>query len=223
MNLRASRGLTTAAVAATAVLALALPSGAAEVSPSAYVAKISHELPGTTATITGPLAYADKSKPEASVARVSLANIVTAGVSSSKVETDTATGAQTVTVTLADLRAGMGRPTATGLTVTTLKTTCTAAPGGTPAGKVEILGAQLGDTKLPVTPEPNTTVEIPGPVPGGPALGKLVLNEQVKNADGSLTVYAAHLNVQRGPLGSIDGILGAATCGNATAPAARGA
>jgi hypothetical protein len=221
MNLRASRGLTTAAVAATAVLALSLPSGAAEVNPSAYVAKISQELPGAPATTVGPLAYADKSKPDASVAKVNVANIASAGASFSKVAIDTATGAQTVTATLADIRAGMGRPAATGLAATTLKTTCTTAPGGTPAGKVEILGGRLGDTKLVAAPAPNTTVDIPGPVPGGPALGKLVLNEQVKNADGSLTLYAAHLNVERGPLGSTEAVLGAATCGNATAPAAR--
>lgn len=219
MNLCASRSLTTAALTATAVLALAVPSGAAEVNPSAYVAKISHELPGSQATTVGPLAYADTSRPDATVSRVNVANIASAGSSSSKVAIDTTTGAQTVTATLADIRAGMGRPAATGLTVATLKTTCTAAAAGTPEGKVEIDGAQLGATMLPDAPEPNTTIDIPGAVPDGPALGKLILNEQVKNEDGSLTVYAAHLNVERGPFGSIEAILGSATCGNATAPA----
>jgi hypothetical protein len=211
----------TAPLAVIALMAMAAPTGAAEASPSAFVAKIDVEVAGTPTTNVGPLAYADKSKPEASVAKVSVPNILTAGLSSSKVEVDQATGAQTVTATLAEIKAGLRRPAASGLNVGTLTTTCTATPGGSPAGKVEIVSAQLGAVKLPETPAPNTKLDIPGAVPGGPALGTLVLNEQVPNSDGSLTVRAAHLSIAQGPLGTTEAILGSATCGNTVQPERR--
>jgi hypothetical protein len=220
MNLRRSRVVPSAALAVTALLALASPTGAAEASPSAYVAKVTQEVSPAPASTVGPLAYADKGKPEASVPKVSVANIVTAGAGSSKVAVD-GTGAQTVTSTLADLRAGVARPAAAGLNASTITVTCTASEGGQPSGKVEILDAQLAGVKLPSAPAPNTPFDIPGPVPDGAPLGKLVLNEQVANADGTLTVYGAHLSVDRGPLGTVDVVLGAATCGNATPPATK--
>ena len=221
MKPRRTRGVVAAPLAVIALMVMAAPTGAAEASPSAFVAKINGEVAGTPTTNVGPLAYADKSKPEASVDKISVPNVLTAGQSSSKVEVDQATGAQTVTSTLAEVRAGLRRPAATGLRVSTLTTTCTATPGGSPAGKVEIQSAQLGAVKLPEAPAPNTKLDIPGAVPGGPALGTLVLNEQIPNSDGSLTVRAAHLSIAQGPLGTTEAVLGSATCGDTSQPARR--
>lgn len=211
MQMRRSRWLTAGALTAATLLALTAPAGAAEASPSAYVAKASLQLPGAPPVAAGPLAYADRGTSEAGVASISVANVVSAGAGSSTVAIDPSDGAQTATSTLANLRvSASGLPA---LSVSGLTTTCTARPGSAPTGRVELVAAQLGATALPADPPPNTAVDIPGVLPGSPPIGRLVLNEQISNADGSLTVYGAHLTVDTAALGSLDVVVTAATCG----------
>ncbi|MFG2500828.1 choice-of-anchor P family protein [Streptomyces sp. NPDC048441] len=70
---------------------------------------------------------------------------------------------------------------------------CKAGPGGAPTGTVKIVDGSvktaLASLDLPVSPAPNTTLTLPG------GLGEAVLNEQVKNPDGSLTVNALRVTV----------------------------
>src|SRR5882757_1206847 len=71
-----------------------------------------------------------------------------------------------------------------------------------------------------VTPAPNTTVDVKLPAVGNVA--KLILNEQIHNPDGSLTVNAVHLHLLGGhgigAIGGGDVIISSATCGPAGLP-----
>jgi hypothetical protein len=73
--------------------------------------------------------------------------------------------------------------------------------------------AVLNGKKLAVTPRPNTTIAVPNAKTGAlPQLVKVILNKQVHNADGSLTVTAIELSVSlAGKTETIS--IASATCG----------
>ena len=79
---------------------------------------------------------------------------------------------------------------------------CNGTTGKTTIADLRALGVPV---TIPVT-EPNAKVEIPGVV-------SITANEQVKNADGTFTVNALHVNL----LGQIDLTVASATCGEVTA------
>lgn len=101
--------------------------------------------------------------------------------------------------------------------------TCDAKPGSQPTGKVSILdGAAktrlgIGNVTFPANPAPNTTLKLPA------GLGSVVLNEQIREDDGSLTVNALHLKVApKSPLrGEL--VVASATCKAGKADAKKGA
>ncbi len=217
MMIRRSRwleagGLTAASLAA--VLALASPSHAAEVSPSAYATKVGVSLLASQPVNVGPLAFADRDNPRASVVSAPLLSLGSVGLLESTVSIDPGTGAQVATADVASLEAAVAGVV---LSARAVAAKCTAVPGQLPTGTTSTDAGRLGTSSLPVSPGPNTVLKVPGSGLGQPTLAKLVLNQQIWNRDGSLTVYAAHLTVNATSLGlaSADLIVGAATCGPA--------
>ncbi|WP_059010601.1 choice-of-anchor P family protein [Streptomyces specialis] len=87
---------------------------------------------------------------------------------------------------------------------------CSTGLGAAPVGAVSlgdvVLGVPSGtDMTFAETPAPNTTLLLPD------GLGRVVLNEQIAEDDGSLTVNAFHLTLAEGEL-----TLGSANCGTRT-------
>jgi hypothetical protein len=92
---------------------------------------------------------------------------------------------------------------------------CNAVVGQTPTGTTTftngVITGPLGipTINIPPNPAPNTSFGIPG-------IANIIVNEQINNPDGSLTVNGLHL-VILGPTGG-DVIVASATCGPAEAP-----
>ncbi|TNC23537.1 choice-of-anchor P family protein [Amycolatopsis alkalitolerans] len=214
-------------LAAGVLLAGALTPAAAATAPgtgSAYGASASVSLlPGVLGnggiTVdTGKLAASRTTGPtSASVADVPLEGLVTAKAISSSAEHSTQTGqvssnAEIVGATLPVL-AGLAGSTPT---ASVINAKCTSTADGVTGG-AEIAGLDLGRIgQVPVAAPPNTELGVPGVV-------QVIINEQVKGSDGSLTVNALHIKLlggqATGALGSGDIVLASATCGKATAPA----
>lgn len=74
-----------------------------------------------------------------------------------------------------------------GLRASVIKATCDNGSGGASLAQVT-----LGGKTLPLYPPANTTLKLPLGSLGG---AEVVLNRQVRNRDGSLTVTAVHVNV----------------------------
>jgi len=107
-------------------------------------------------------------------------------------------------------------------TATRLQSTCTASPSGvsgsttitggviqTAEGDIDLTGDEVYAV-LPLHPAPNT--EYPGQIETVGDTFRYVLNEQVTDPDGSLTVYAAHLYMI-GPTAIGDVYVGGVHCG----------
>jgi hypothetical protein len=117
------------------------------------------------------------------------------------------------------------------LTATKLSSTCTASESGA-SGSTTVTGGKLV-TATDASQNPTTTVDVPNtPGPNTSIDGSFVLsatdtetftwifNEQTKNADGSITVTAAH-EILHGPTAKGDLYLGQVVCGvSATAAGA---
>ncbi|NBH11805.1 choice-of-anchor P family protein [Amycolatopsis sp. SID8362] len=101
-----------------------------------------------------------------------------------------------------------------------MQATCatTAAGGITGSSTFTNTVGGLGEA-LTDTAHANTRIDLPSSVVKGTA----VVNEQIMNSDGSLTVNALHITLTGGDLGTGEIILGSATCGKfqplASAPA----
>jgi hypothetical protein len=201
--------LAIAMVGATALPALAQ----ATTSPEAFGGEVNVRV-GATVTSVGPLPVATLANPNASAASLTAANIVTTGALTAAVTQDPATGVQTATATADDLAVLL---TGVALDATSVQATCNAAPGAAIAGSATLTNATLNGTAVTASPPPNTALTI------GNALDnvvKITLNEQVTNADGSLTVNAIHIHLLAGAgsLGIGDIHISSATCGPATLP-----
>lgn len=94
---------------------------------------------------------------------------------------------------------------------TALSSTCSSTPTSF-SGSSTLTGGTLfvdgfGAITVPVNPAPNTGVDLG-------LLGKVLFNEQVVNADGSITVNAFH--IQLATAAGVDFVLGSSTCGPTT-------
>lgn len=96
---------------------------------------------------------------------------------------------------------------------------CKSTPDGITASS-ELAGLDLGKIgKLPVSTKPNQKLGVDGVL-------QVIVNEQIKHSDGSLTVNALHIKLLgggvTGALGKGDIVLASATCakvaGNPTTP-----
>ncbi|MFF0745431.1 choice-of-anchor P family protein [Streptomyces sp. NPDC004111] len=215
----AGRTAVGAAIAATLV---AVSTGTANAASAAPVWGASSAY-GLTATL-GPVSIgkaalsAYPSGPaQSSVAELTVGNIgKVTGVASSS-SGNAAKGTTTSTARIASAALDL---TAAQLATQVVTAKCDARPGAAPTGTVSLVGASvktpgpLPDLALPAAPAPNTKVTLPA------GLGQAVLNEQIRNRDGSLTVNALRLTLA--PV-AVKGSLtvASATCkaGTAQAPA----
>jgi hypothetical protein len=159
---------------------------------------------------TGALAASSTNGPAtASVADVPLRGILHAKAitsSSGRTATTVTAKAAIVDLQLPVLGAALGGVPS----VRVLRAKCTGT-GLTAAGSSEVAGVNLGRLgDIPITGAPNQTIEVP-------QVARIVINEQVRANDGSITVTALHVSLLggsvTGKLGSGDLRLASATCG----------
>lgn len=214
------RGGVLALTAVAALLAGVAPAVAAPGDGSAFGVKVDVTLTGAPAVHVGPLAAANTAGPTSStLASATVPGVLTTGVINTSAHKDSNTGAVTADASTADV--GLPLLSALGnVSAKAIAATCVATQSGE-TGTTTLTNAELGSLgALAVNPAPNTTITITLPVVGNVAT--LILNEQVHNADGSLTVNAMHLHLLGGngvgALGSGDVIISSATCGPAGLP-----
>lgn len=209
------------AVATAGLLAAVTPAGAVPAGDaSAYGAQVDVSLlAGVLGTNgldvdSGRLAASDSSGPtSASEVDAGLRGLVSAQAVTSASAHDPNSGevtaqAKLVHVTLPVLAAVAGAtPTASVIT-----SECHATSAGSTAGSdlADLNLGRIGDVSAAT---PNLTVGIPGVL-------RVVANEQVRHADGSLTVNALHITLLgggvTGAVGRGDIVLASSTCGPAT-------
>ncbi|GAA3577909.1 choice-of-anchor P family protein [Amycolatopsis ultiminotia] len=211
------RGRTVAvAVPALALLATVAPSAVADEAPagSAYGASASVSLlPGVLgdkgiSVETGKLARSSTAGPEsAQVVDVPLKGLITAKAISSSAKED---GPVTAKAAIVDAALPVLAPLA-GSTpkAGVISSECTSTPEGITASS-KLVGLDLGKIgDLPVGTSPNQKIGVPGVL-------QVIVNEQIKHSDGSLTVNALHVKLlggkKTGALGSGDIVLASATC-----------
>ncbi|RLK54061.1 choice-of-anchor P family protein [Actinokineospora cianjurensis] len=157
-------------------------------------------------TIVGPLALSSTNGPgQAQVASVDVSGVATAGVASSAASRDDETGVVHAEASLADVAvvlSGLG-------TIGAIKVTCDATQAGV-SGTTSLADVALTGVTLPLDPAPNTVVGVPG-------IATITLNEQIRAADGTLTVGGVHLRLEALGSGG-DLVLGGAVCGVAAPP-----
>ncbi|MEC3976189.1 choice-of-anchor P family protein [Amycolatopsis sp. H20-H5] len=212
-------------LAATAMLVASVASASADTAApgegSAYGASAAVSLlPGILdnkglTVDTGRLAPSTTGGPTtASIVDVPLKGLVTAKVITSSAKHNSETGTVTSTASIVDATL----PVLAGLAGSTPKakviSSKCASTGSDVSGVSEIVGLDLGRIgTLPVATSPNQEIGIPGVL-------QVIVNEQVRHDDGSLTVNALHIKLLGGKLtdalGSGDIVLASATCGKAT-------
>ncbi len=219
MRLRITRrGGVLALTAAAALFAGAVPASAAPGDGSAFGVQVGVTLLGGAPITVGPLAQSSTAgPPTATVASVNVPGVLTTGVITSSASKNPNTGAVTSTASTANvavpLLSGLGNVSASAIVAT-----CNATQAGN-TGSSTLTNATLGSLgALAVNPAPNTVIQINI---AGIHVATLTLNEQIPNADGSLTVNAFHLHLLGGAIGALgtgNVIISSATCGPAALP-----
>lgn len=215
----ARRGGLLAAVVASFVLAGAAPASAAPGDGSAYGVKVDVTLLGQPAVHAGPLAAANTSGPTTStLASATVPGILTAGVIATEAKRDDNSGAVTAKASTADVGLPLLKAALGDVGIKVVEAVCTATQKGV-EGSTKLVGANLGSVgKVDATPAANTQIKVGL---GALNVATIILNEQVKNQDGSLTVNAVHVKLLGeglNALGSGDVIVSSATCGPAAPP-----
>lgn len=213
------RGGLLAAVVASVALAGAVPASAAPGDGSAYGVKVDVQLLGAEAVKAGPLAAANTAGPTSnSLAKVNLTGVLTAGAINTEAKRDDNSGAVSAKASTADVALPLLKGTLGDVGVKLVEATCTATQKGV-QGATNLVGANLGSIgAVDSTPAPNTQLKVGL---GNLNVATIILNEQIKNQDGSLTVNAIHVKLlgqALNPLGSGDVIISSATCGPAGLP-----
>jgi hypothetical protein len=204
----ATAGLTFGLALAAAAPAVAAPNDTVNASAfGASVTVLERQVIGPVPTVTlGP----DGAFKEATLATVPASPVLTAKALRARTSGDPAAGTSTATGEAADVQVA---PAAVGPSVVSaqaVSATCTATPDGATGSATLAAGAINGAPIASATPGPNTIVTVPG-------VARVALNEQINNADGSLTVNALHVTLLNGD--GADVIVGSATCGpNAASP-----
>jgi hypothetical protein len=213
------RGGLLAAVVAGVVLIGAAPASAAPGDGSAYGVSVNVTLLGAQAVQAGPLAAASTNGPTSnSLAKVDLPTILTAGVINTEAKRDDQSGAVTAKASTADVGLPLLKAALGNVGAKVIEADCTATQKGV-QGSSTFANANLGSLgDIPVTPAANTTLKVGL---GAINVATVILNEQIKHSDGSLTVNAVHVKLLGGALGALgsgDVIISSATCGPAGLP-----
>jgi hypothetical protein len=213
------RGGLLAAVVASFVLAGAAPASAAPGDGSAYGVKVDVTLLGQPAVHVGPLAAASTAGPATStLANATVPGILTAGVIATEAKRDENSGAVTAKATTADVGLPLLKAALGTVGVKAVEAVCTATQEGV-KGSSTLADAKLGSVgAVDANPAPNTQIKVGL---AGINIATVILNEQIKNKDGSLTVNALHVKLLGGVVGTLgagDVIVSSATCGPAAPP-----
>ncbi|ATY09447.1 hypothetical protein CU254_02345 [Amycolatopsis sp. AA4] len=214
------RGGMLAVVVASIALAGAAPASAAPGDGSAYGVNVNVTLLGQPAVHLGPLAAANTNGPtENTAVSANVPGVLTTGVINTSAVRDDNSGAVTSKASVADVGLPLLKAAVGNVGAKAVEAVCTATQEGV-KGSTTLVGANLGSLgNVDATPAANTQLKVQvGPL----HVATLILNEQIKNSDGSLTVNALHLKLlggdALGALGSGDVILSSATCGPAAPP-----
>jgi hypothetical protein len=203
----ARRGVAIGVAVAASLLLGALPASAAPGDGSAYGAKVSVTLLGAAAVNVGPLAPSNTAGPtQATVASVNAAGLVTSGVVTSQAVLNEETGAVHAQADIANV--GINLAALDG-TIGAVNATCDATQAGK-TGSSTLANVNIPGVTVTANPAPNTKITLAG-------LATITFNEQIQNADGSLTVNAVHIALNA-LIGSGDVILAQAKCGPAAPP-----
>ncbi|MFD9736322.1 choice-of-anchor P family protein [Umezawaea sp. NPDC059074] len=209
-----------AVLAAVAALLLgAAPASAAPGDASATGVKLALSLLGSKAASAGPFAAADANGPTTNTfVSVELPEVLKTGAVNTSASRDDKTGGVYAKASTADVKLDLLKSVTGGISLALAEADCEATQKGL-SGKAKLVGADLGKLGVVTTdPAPDTEVDVELV---GVDIARITFNEQVHNADGSLTVNAVHLRLVGGVLGSIgtgDVVLSSATCGPAGLP-----
>ncbi|MEV8114679.1 choice-of-anchor P family protein [Streptomyces xiamenensis] len=202
------------AVALAAVLAVALPGSAQAADPTGFAATGFTATLGSTVQITEARAAYPTGPVRADVSSARFSSLGTvAGIYA--VTGEHRTGGTAAEAGVASTELDL---TATTLSTGSVSARCVTEPDSAPTARVRVNDAVVAvpeSARVNVTgsPQPNTILELPG------GLGRIVLNEQVTGADGSLTVNALRLTLGEGAgLLAGDVVIGSVTCPSLVPP-----
>jgi hypothetical protein len=201
------KALAVTALASAALLSLQQPGMATAATLRAFGASVN--VLGTTLV---EIPVSDVNNPNGQVTNISADGILSAGTLTTAVSIDPVTGAETATASAQGLTLNF---LAASVTAGAINAQCTAVVGQAPTGSTFVLnGVIMGPLgiptiNIPANPAPNTTFNLIG-------IASIVVNEQISNPDGSLTVNGLHVTVLGPSGGNI--IVSSATCGPAEAP-----
>ncbi|MGH3439155.1 MAG: choice-of-anchor P family protein [Sciscionella sp.] len=226
MRQRMLRGGGLVVLAAAAALVVGtVPASAATGGASAYGAQVQVSLLGQKAVDIPPTpSVTDTDNPSSKdLAHLNVNGVLHAKALAVKANKNTSTGEVTSSASVGVLNlpllAGVadGVPTAKAITAT-----CDATTAGI-TGKTTIASLnlyRLGNGAVGDNIAPDTTIALKA---GDVNIATLILNEQIHNSDGSLTVNAIHIRLLGAALAQVakgDIILSSATCGPAAPPTA---
>jgi hypothetical protein len=170
--------------------------------------------PSGLTVATGELAAASTSGPNsASAVDAALKGLVSAKVISGSSRYDASTGDVTSKASIVHAAIPVLASVAgTTPTASVISSECTSTSSGI-TGSSDLADLNLGSLGHVSAATPNLDIDVPGVL-------RIVANEQIHNADGSLTVNALHITLLGGQvtkaLGSGDIVLASSTCGPAT-------
>lgn len=215
MHNRMARRMGLVGLTATAALiAGAAPASAAPGDGSAYALNVAVTLPVVGAINVGPLAASNTDGPtSATLVGADVPGVLSTGVLSSEAIRDDATGVVHAEASVADVNIGLASLGTIGAVQSFCDATQEGNTGGTTLADVDLAGITVG-----ANPAPNTSITIPNPVPLAPPLGQIIFNEQVNNADGSLTVNAVRISLNLLTVATGDIIIAQSRCGPAAPP-----
>lgn len=220
MRVRNTRRAVVAVLVAAASLSVgSAPAQAAPGDAAAYGAELDLTLLGRDAVDAGPFAASAADGPTSGTfASVDLPGVLAAGVLDTSASRDDKTGGVHARAATADVRLDLLRAATGGVTAELVEATCDATQRGV-EGRTRLVGLNSGRLgAVDSEPAPNTAVDVDL---AGVDVARLVLNEQVRNGDGSLTVNAVRLTLLGGVAGSLgtgDLVVSSATCGPAGLP-----
>ncbi|MFS8105026.1 hypothetical protein LFM09_48795 [Lentzea alba] len=206
-------------IAIAALLVGAAPASAAPGDASAYGARLNVTLLGNPAVNAEPFAAANANGPtQNTFAGVDLTGILKTGVINASASRDEKSGGVYSRASTADVRVDLLSKVTGKISAELVEAECQATQKGL-AGKSKLAGVNLGKLgQVNADPAANTVLNVEL---AGIKIAEVILNEQIKNNDGSLTVNAIHIKLLQGKLGSIgtgDVIISSATCGPAGLP-----
>ncbi|ROP38114.1 choice-of-anchor P family protein [Saccharothrix texasensis] len=224
MRVPLTRQASAAGLVAVAALVLgAAPASAAPGDASAHGARLDLALSGRGAVSAGPFAAATADGPTSTTsASVDVPGVLKTGAVDASASRDDKTGAVGSRASTADVRLDLLSTVVGGLSADLVEAECAATQKGLTgrAGFVGLDLERLGEAGVGVgvDPAPNTALDVDL---RGVDVARVVVNEQLRNADGSLTVNAVHVTLlgdAPGSVGAGDLVLSSATCGPAGLP-----